>query len=465
MKTRFAPSPTGYLHLGNIRTALFCALLAKKEKGIFLLRIEDTDKLRSGYEFTEQLQYDMRWLGIPWQEGPAVGGENGPYFQSERQAIYARYYDELEQRGLAYPCFCSDQELAIARKVQLASGQPPRYMGTCRLLTAEQVMQKKAVGMVPTLRFRVPDNEEINFVDFVRGPQRFQSQEIGDFIIRRGDGSAAFFFCNAIDDASMAVSHVMRGEDHLTNTPRQLLILEALKLPKPAYGHIALIVGPDGSPLSKRHGSRSIKVLHKLGYLPMALINYLARVGHYYARHDFMSFTELADEFLIENLGTAPAHYDEAQLLFWQKQAVQQLDSDVLWQWMGEAVHALVPPSAQTDFMHAVRANITFPAEAEHWASVLFSAINYNEAAAAILRQTDKLFFTTTLDALAQYGTDFKAITQYLQQTLNVKGKALFQPLRTALTGQHDGPEMGMLVKLLGAEKIKLRLQQAMENQ
>jgi glutamyl-tRNA synthetase len=178
-----------------------------------------------------------------------------------------------------------------------------------------------------------------------------------------------------------------------------------------------------------------------------------------------MSFTELADEFLIENLGTAPAHYDEAQLLFWQKQAVQQLDSDVLWQWMGEAVHALVPPSAQTDFMHAVRANITFPAEAEHWASVLFSAINYNEAAAAILRQTDKLFFTTTLDALAQYGTDFKAITQYLQQTLNVKGKALFQPLRTALTGQHDGPEMGMLVKLLGAEKIKLRLQQAMENQ
>lgn len=270
MKTRFAPSPTGYLTIGNIRTALFCALLAKHENGVFLLRIEDTDKLRSGQEFAEQLEFDLHWLGLDWQEGPQVGGQSEPYFQSQRQAIYDTYFQKLTDQNQVYPCFCSDEELAISRKIQLSSGQPPRYEGTCRNLTQEQINKKLAEGLKPTLRFRVPENQIIEFTDFVRGPQKFLSHEIGDFIIRRGDGSAAFFFCNAIDDSLMEITHVLRGEDHLTNTPRQLMLLQALKLAQPQYGHLALIVGPDGTPLSKRHGSRSIKVF-LLGFFVITL--------------------------------------------------------------------------------------------------------------------------------------------------------------------------------------------------
>lgn len=462
IKTRFAPSPTGYIHLGNVRTALFCALMARKVQGNFLLRIEDTDQLRSGAEFAEQLQYDLRWLGLEWQEGPKIGGEHGPYFQSLRQAIYGKYYHHLEHEHLAYACFCTEQELAIARKVQLSAGQPPRYPGTCRNLTAEQVAQKKAEGLIPTLRFRVPDNQVVEFTDFVRGTQRYLTNEIGDFIIRRGDNTAAFFFCNAIDDAVMGVTHVLRGEDHLTNTPRQLMLLQALGLPQPSYGHIALIIGPDGSPLSKRHGSRSLKVLHKEGYLPQAITNYLARLGHYYADNSLMTLAALAAGFETEHLGKAPARFDAAQLLYWQKQAVQQLSSDAFWNWVGEEVHALVPVALKKLFMETVQANVVFPEDAKHWAQALFiEELTYNSDALAVLRNAGVVFFQTALSAVEEHGTDFKALAQALQQRLNLKGKALYQPLRVALTGQVDGPEMVKITELLGVTSMKSRLEKA----
>jgi len=462
-KTRFAPSPTGYLHLGNIRTALFCALFAQKEQGTFLLRIEDTDQLRSGAEFAAQLEYDLQWLGLQWQEGPQVGGDQEPYFQSQRQEIYAKYYQQLEQQNLAYPCFCSEQELAIARKVQLTSGQPPRYLGTCRKLTAEQVAAKRAQGLVPTLRFRVPDNQTIEFNDVVRGPQRFLTNEIGDFVIRRGDGTAAFFFCNAIDDALMKVTHVLRGEDHLTNTPRQLMILQALGLPLPHYGHIALIVGPDNTPLSKRHGSRSIKVLHKEGYLPQALNNYLARLGHYYADNSLMTLPQLAAAFSLTNIGTAPAHFDPAQLLYWQKQSVQQLSTEEFWQWIGEDARTLIPLLKKEEFIQAIQSNVVFPEDVQHWAEIVFGdELIYSEEALAVLKPSGIAFLETAIAAVAEHKTDFKSIAQQIQQTLNVKGKALFQPLRIALMGQLDGPEMARITELLGVEKITQRLQKAM---
>lgn len=458
MKTRFAPSPTGYLHLGNIRTALFCALLARKENGVFLLRIEDTDQLRSGHEFAEQLQYDMHWLGLDWQEGPEVGGNNGPYYQSQRQEIYHDYFTQLEDSKLAYPCFCSEQELAIMRKVQLSAGQPPRYAGTCRALTADQVAEKIAAGLKPTLRFRVPENQTIEFSDYVRGPQRYLTADIGDFVVRRGDGTAAFFFCNAIDDAKMGVSHVLRGEDHLTNTPRQLMILQALKLPQPQYGHIALIVGPDGSPLSKRHGSRSIKVLHKQGYLALALINYLGRLGHYYENNDLMSFADLAAKFSTENLGKAPARFDENQLLYWQKLAVQQLSPDDFWSWLGEEIQAIIPHDQKSMFIDVVQKNINFPEEAKHWAEIFFNDnLEYTADALEVLKQTNPEFFKIALEVVTQHGADFKILSQTLQDKLNIKGKALFHPLRISLTGQVDGPEMAKLLELLGPERIKKR--------
>lgn len=455
MKTRFAPSPTGYMHLGNTRTALFSVLLAKAHRGNFLLRIEDTDSVRSEEIFTEHLQQDLRWLGLDWQEGPSVGGDNGPYFQSHRHKIYDDYYQQLHSAGYAYPCFCSDQELAIARKVQLASGQPPRYAGTCRKLTDEQIAAKQAQGIKPTLRFRVPDNQVIRFTDFVRGEQQFQSNEIGDFIIRRGDGTAAFFFCNAIDDALMGVTHVLRGEDHLTNTPRQLMILQTLNLPIPSYGHMALIVGQDGSPLSKRHGSRSVKELREEGYLADAIRNYLGRLGHYYVNNNFMTLPELVAGFAIENLSKSPARFDPSQLLYWQKQAIQNLDANAMWDWLGTEVQATVPAEYKNVFIEMIKTNITFPREALQWAEVFFSNVfSIDSEAQQFLQTVDKSFWQVAATAVKEQGANFKAVSEIIQQKLNVKGKALFHPLRLALTGRTDGPEMAKIFEMLGTEKI-----------
>ena len=219
MKTRFCPSPTGLLHLGNARTALFNALLAQHTDSIFLLRIEDTDDKRSQEKYSHTLMQDLRWLGIKWQEGPEIAGKLGPYWQSQREDIYDRYYKKLIDMKLAYPCFCSEEQLRLARKIQRSNGQAPRYPGTCSGLSEEQIAAKVAQGIKPSLRFRVAKNVSIEFDDMVKGKQLFHSNDIGDFIIRRSNNAPSFMFANAIDDSLMHVTHVLRGEDHLTNTP------------------------------------------------------------------------------------------------------------------------------------------------------------------------------------------------------------------------------------------------------
>ena len=301
IRTRFSPSPTGMLHLGNVRAALFSLLYAKKMDGIFLLRIEDTDATRSEQKYLDSLQEELHWLGLQWQEGPGVGGPHGPYCQSERGGIYAQYYQQLEDEGRAYPCFCSDQELALNRKLQLSRGQAPRYPGTCRKLSKETVAKRLEAGEKPALRFQVPQNTMIEFNDLVKGHQKFNSDDIGDFIIRRADGSSSFMFCNAIDDSLMGVTHILRGEDHLANTPRQLMILQALQMRAAEYGHLSLITGDDGAKLSKRHGSSSLNDLIEQGFLPHAVVNYLARLSHTYEQQSLLSFNELAIHFHLEN--------------------------------------------------------------------------------------------------------------------------------------------------------------------
>ena len=270
--TRFAPSPTGELHLGNARTALFSWLFARHHGGRFVLRIEDTDTERSKEAYTDGAH------GGPAVDGPAVGCGPGPRARPARNTASraaARSTRAIRPRsmrsGLTYPCYCTPLELDLSRKAQLAAGRPPRYAGTCRELSAEARVRKSAQGISPTTRFRVPTGRRVEFDDMVHGAQSFATDDIGDFILRRADGSAAFFFSNAIDDAEMGITHVLRGEDHLTNTPRQLLVLEALKLRAPTYGHLSLLVGADGSPLSKRHGATSVREFRERGYLPAAL--------------------------------------------------------------------------------------------------------------------------------------------------------------------------------------------------
>ena len=462
LKTRFCPSPTGLIHLGNARTALFNCLLALNRQGTFLLRVEDTDTERSTQAFDEAMQRDLHWLGLDWQEGPARDGSNGPYYQSKRQSIYDGFYECLQTSDRAYPCFCTEEQLALARKIQRASGKPPRYAGTCSALSDAQIQEKVAQGSKSTLRFRVPDEEVVEFDDIVRGKQRFQGRDIGDFIIRRTNGTSPFMFCNAIDDALMGVTHVLRGEDHLTNTPRQLMILNALELKVPTYGHIALIVAPDGSPLSKRHGSRSIEELQQSGYLPLAIINYMARLGHYYDNDAFMSLAELASHFKFASLNKSPAKFNLKQLNYWQKQAVEGLSEEALLAWLGDDLVAQIPLDKRALFVEAVKPNIQFPEEVLQWRDVCFKAtLTIDDAQKAVLREAGENYFNEAVQAFEQYGAEIKPIMAHLKTTLGIKGKALYQPLRIALTGVEHGPELAKLVLLIAPEHIKQRLEAA----
>lgn len=464
MKSRFCPSPTGLMHLGNARTALFNALLAEHTKGVFLLRIEDTDKVRSDEAYTHALMEDLHWLELHWHEGPEVGGEHGPYWQSQRQAIYDYYYDVLMKANLAYQCFCSEAQLALNRKVQQSSGKPPRYPGTCRHLTAEDIAAKKAKGLQPTLRFKVSAAKKIIFNDLVRGQQIFNSSDIGDFIIRRAEGTASFLFCNAIDDALMGVTHALRGEDHLANSPRQILLLEALNLKAPQYAHISMILGADGTLLSKRNGSRSVQELKNQGYLPLAIVNYLARLGHYYEQDNLMSLQELAKNFLVERLVRAPAKFDLDQLNRWQKEVVMQLDLKAVWQWLAPTIELMIPSDQIDSFVETIRPNILFPSDAKMWAYAIFSPqLEFDVDHLQILREAGKAFFEVAIQAVDKFDTQFDKIASYVVEQTGFKGKKLFMPLRVALTGQPHGPDMSSLLQLMGKQSIQQRLLAALQ--
>lgn len=462
IRTRFSPSPTGMIHLGNTRTALFNALFASRHKGTFILRIEDSDLTRSQEHYVDALQADLQWLGVNWQEGPGVHGNYGPYWQSQRQSIYNSYYKVLEKKRLVYPCFCTDQELMLARKIQLSRGQPPRYAGTCRKLSAEEIDERIVQGKKPSWRFIVPANTTIEFVDIVKGHQQFRSDDIGDFIIRRADGTAPFLFCNAIDDATMEVTHVLRGEDHLANTPRQIMILQALDLPIPHYGHLSLIVGDDGAPLSKRHGSFSLHEMRNQGYLAIAIMNYLARLGHTCDTQDLLDFQQLAEHFSIEKLSRSSARFDKSQLMYWQKIAVQTLDLVSLWRWLGEHIENQVPEAMRPLFAETVKSNIEFPSDALMWAKIFFHEnVHIDEDGLEVIQQAGEQFFVEAEQAVDKYGIMLQPILEDMHKTLGLSGKKLFMPLRVALTGKFHGPDLASIAKILGQKKMKHRLSQS----
>ncbi len=470
VKTRFAPSPTGEVHLGNLRTALFNALYARREQGIFLLRIENTDAARSKPEFEQALMRDLHWLSLDWQEGPEVGGEHAPYHQSARLETYDQYYQALTAESACYPCFCSETQLKLARKAQRTAGQPPRYPGTCAHLSAEEVEKKLAEGGKPTLRFRVPPGQQVEFEDLVRGAQRFAGSDIGDFIIRRSDGTPSFFFTNAIDDALMGVSHVLRGEDHLTNTPRQLMILAALDLPAPVYGHLSLLVGSDGSPLSKRHGSRSVRQLREAGYLPGGILNYLARLGHKYNADHYLDVGELAAAFDLARLSKAPARFDEVQLRYWQKEAVLAASSAELVDWFKQSAEGRQQTadwSAQRlqGLVDVVRDNVEMPADISAWMHRLsVDAPVINDQERILIQAAGEGFFREALVQLEADYEGFKPFSKAVGQAVGVKGKQLFMPLRISLTGVAHGPEMARVWDWLGRDHCRVRLQAALNH-
>jgi glutamyl-tRNA synthetase len=461
LATRFAPSPSGHLHLGNARTALLNHLAARKTGGRFILRVEDTDEGRSTDEFMAALFEDLRWLGLEWDEGPDVGGPHIPYRQQQRRDIYESWLAKLDTAGLTYPCFCTPAELSLARKRQLAAGKPPRYPGTCRDLTDAQRVEREARGLPAALRYRVPTGQVVEFEDVVHGTQRFATDDIGDFIIRRADGSTAFFFSNAIDDALMAVTLVLRGDDHLTNTPRQLLILQALQLAAPRYAHVALLLGMDGAPLSKRHGALSLRDLRDRGYLPGAIRNHLVRLGHNYVTDGWLDEATMRADFDLQRLGRAAARFDEAQLLHWQKEAVAHLSVEEFQQWIADQLPAALEPNQIATFAAAVRHNVVFPPDASPWIDVVFGKLTgYSADANAAIREAGENFFAVAAEILAG-GGDFKQTVREIGQRTARKGPSLYMPLRAAITGETHGPELAPLLTLIPASEVAARLSQA----
>ncbi|WP_308388414.1 glutamate--tRNA ligase [Acidithiobacillus sp. AMEEHan] len=455
--SRFAPSPTGHIHLGNARTALFAFWAARQSGGRFIIRMEDTDQARSPAELAKALLEDLRWLGLDWDEGPDCGGPHGPYTQMERLPVYNDLLQRLLDTGHAYPCFCKADELSAEREAQRAAGKAPRYSGRCRAISAAEAQRRLVVGEEATLRFAVPRSGTLRVEDLVWGERAYSLADLGDFVLRRSDGSPSFFFANAVDDALMGVNLVLRGEDHLSNTPRQILILQALGLPVPDYGHLPLLQGSDGQPLSKRNGAASLRELRSAGYLPAALRNYLGQLGHHYPATHWRSDAELIADFSLARIGRAPAQFDHEQLQYWQEQALQHLRLDDLVAWLRPHL-TLVPEEQISGFVAAIRGNVHLPADAGAWAECCFLPLVISEAVRAELAESGAEFWLQAQACYQERPDDFRAWTRQLAQRSGRKGRSLYHPLRLALTGREQGPELAQLLPLLSHEEVLRRL-------
>lgn len=473
MRVRFAPSPTGHLHVGNARTALFNWLMARGAGGTFILRIEDTDVERSTRESDEAIIEDLRWLGLEWDEGPDVGGAHGPYRQSERLAIYREYAERLVQEGLAYRCFCSAETLEARRQAAKAAGQPYTYSGACRPIPADEARARIAGGERAVVRFKVPADREVIFTDLVRGEIRFHTSVIGDPVLVRSDGHPAYNFAVVIDDALMEVTHVVRGEDHIPNTPRQILIYEALGFTPPAFGHLALVMGPDHTPLSKRHGATSVAEFRSKGYLPEALVNYLALIGWSPGGEDeLLPADELARRFSIEAVGHSAGVFDEEKLAWADRHylrgadparvarlSLQYFEGAGLARAVNEAgleyLASVVPmASGSVDRLDQVPSRLQFLFSFDPRAAVADPEVDEvlsQEAAHAVIECLAREL--SRMPRLADRAA-FRAAVGAVKQQTGQKAKSLFHPIRVALTGLAGGPELDLAVPAIdrGAE-------------
>ena len=472
MRVRFAPSPTGRLHVGNARTALFNWLLARGSGGTFILRIEDTDVERSTRESEAAIVRDLRWLGLDWDEGPDIGGAHGPYRQSERLHLYQSYAKELLTAEAAYHCFCSTARLDVERQEALAAGRPARYAGTCRRLSLEQAAGRIAGGERPAIRFRVPEERDVVFTDAVRGDVRFQTDVIGDPVIVRADGTPAYNFAVVIDDALMEVTHVVRGEDHISNTPRQILLYEALGFTPPIFAHLSLVMGPDHSPLSKRHGATSVAEFRGKGYLPEALVNYLALIGWSPGGGDeLLPIDELARRFSLESVGHSAGVFDEEKLAWANRHYLKIADPGRLAKlslpYFSDAGVRMMPDDRGLDFlasaMPMASASVDRLSEVPPRMAFLF---NYDAASALqdeqLLAEMRGMGARAVVSALAEELASaprldrekFREIANRVRARTSQKGKALFHPIRVVLTGRPEGPELDLAVPAidLGAE-------------
>ena len=479
MRVRFAPSPTGPFHIGGARSALFNWLLARKTGGKLILRIEDTDLERSSRESEENIKNALKWLGIDWDEGIDIGGEYGPYRQTERLPIYAEYTERLLASGKAYRCYCTDQELDAERQKLMAEGQTPRYLGKCRQLTAADEAALLAEGRKPTVRFRVPENQDITFQDAVRGTVSFDSNGIGDYVIVKSDGIPVYNYAVVLDDALMKITHVVRAEEHLSNTPRQILLYQALGLPLPIFGHVSLILGKDRSKMSKRHGATSVEQYKALGYLPEALVNFLALLGWSpVGEQEIFSSAELIELFSLDHVAKNPAVFDIDKLNWINSQYLKRLDlgtlTDMALPHLREAGLIEAELTAErkawvTQVVGAVRESISFAAQIPEHAAVFFQdeITMENDETADVLRDPDvPQVMEAFLNKLAAMdpvdGEQVQAALKAVGKELKLGGKKVFMPVRVALTGKMHGPELIALIPLLGVARTTVRIRRSL---
>ena len=475
VRVRFAPSPTGPFHIGGARSALFNWLLARKTGGKLILRIEDTDLERSSRESEENIKAALKWLGMDWDEGIDVGGPYGPYRQTERLDLYKKYTEQLLAEGKAYYCYCTDEELEEERQALIKEGKMPRYMGKCRDLTPEQIAAYEAEGRKPTVRFRVPADQQIVINDLVRGTVTFDSNGIGDFVIVKSDGIPTYNYAVVIDDASMKISHVIRAEEHLSNTPRQCLIYDALGFEKPVFGHISLILGKDHTKMSKRHGATSVDQYRQLGYLPAGIDNFLALLGWApNSEQELFTIEELIQEFSMERVAKNPAVFDIDKLNWINQQYMRQLDAEAFFEaakphmieagYMtgeeeGEKLAWLKKVVATSKDHVAFGAQI--PACVEMYFNDEFDFEN-EEAAEVLKAETVPTVIAMLLEELPKLevldGAAVKGLFKTIQKTTKLKGKDVFMPIRVALTGNQHGPELAEMVPLLGIERTGKRV-------
>jgi nondiscriminating glutamyl-tRNA synthetase len=481
VRVRFAPAPTGTLHVGGARTALFNYLYARKAGGTLVLRSEDTDTARSSVDSETVIQNDLRWLGLEWDEGPDIGGPFAPYRQTDRRERYALAAARLLELEKAYPCYCTPQELDAERAAAEAKGLPPRYSGKCRTLTAAQRSEFERAGRKAALRFAMPDRD-IYVEDLIRGSVHFPAGTIGDFVVVKSEGLPTYNLAAVVDDSEMAITHVIRGDEHLPNTPRQVVLYEALALTQPLFAHVSMILAPDHQKLSKRHGATAVAEYREQGYLPNALLNYLALLGWSPGDdREYFTLAELVDAFSLERVAKSPAVFDHGKLRWFNAHYLRRLpDAEriaLVAQWSAQEPRiAALPEYDEPQWRALLDRTLTehvhvlseLPKEA---ASIFDDGFAIDTASADAL---DPPAARAMLDELAQIAEAHKnnahewaaAVSRDALTALGarhgLKGRGLFRPIRVALTGSEHGHELPLLMPLLGPSRCAARIRRVL---
>jgi nondiscriminating glutamyl-tRNA synthetase len=477
VRLRFAPSPTGYLHVGGARTALYNWLYAKKLGGVFVLRIEDTDQARSTEAALQMQMGDLKWLGLEWQEGPIVEGPFTPYKQSERRGIYKEHADRLFASGKAYYCFCTDEELEKKKEIALKLGRPPQYDGKCRTVTREEAQERIAKGEKATARFNIGKPKDYVLNDLIRGDVHFPAGMVGDFVMLRSDGMPVYNFCCVIDDALMQITHVLRAEEHLPNTVRQMMLYEAFGYQIPKFGHLSFIVDEHRQKLSKRSGATSCNEFRQEGYLPEALLNYVALLGWSSPTgEEIMSIEKMISVFELDRFTSSPAAFDYTKLKWLNATHLRALPHDRLWKMIEPFLkEAGLEFNASADWIEKSLSLLktsmeTLKDAVELYRPLLDSQFQIFEDSREVMSfETTPAVLKGWIEGLKNHPSEFMSEAEFLNIQNNVKdktgakGKQLFQPIRVAVIGRPQGAELKQLVPLISKTSLIARAEKTFE--